>query len=644
MSAIAGIWHLDGSPGAGDACRKMLRTLEIYGADRSALTEDGSLSMGSHLLRVLPEDTWDHQPLSLRSGKGWLIADARIDNRELLARTLGITPEASRDLADSDFVLEAWERWGEDSVKHLVGAFSFAVWQPDRQRLFLARDPVGERPLYFCHTSKLFAFASMPKALLTLPGVDPSLDEELLARYLAIVPLPDGRTLFRDLQIVPHGYSVTITPDGIKQRQYWHPGNTPRLHLRNDVEYLDAFRDCFDEAVRCRLRTTGAIGAELSGGLDSSSVTATAALLLGKTGHGLTAFTHVPRVGFQPPEIENRFGDEGPFAAEVAALYPNIEHVLVPNGAIPMMDCVGQHIEIDDQPVFNPTNCVWLDSILDEARSRGISVVLTGRSGNGTISYDGFLSLSDFFRSGQWLKLARATLALRRNGFTSLRKVGGITVLPLLPVALQERLAPRVGDFNLNYCAVNPDLSRRTGLTEQARFLSNFSCQDVKAELNALFGVAEWGNENAGAMAGWRVELRDPTADQRVFEFIHSLPIDQFVRDGWMRSVVRRGMKGRLPNSTLNRFARGLQSSDWYRTMEESLPEIRAELQLQRRSPLACRVLDLPRLERLTETWPTEGFYTRDVLESYHYAFSRALGMGVFLRRHDPDFSPEGER
>ena len=622
----------------------MLRALEIYGADRSAFVEDGPFSMGSHLLRLLPEDRWDRQPLRPESGKGWLVADARIDNRERLARELDISGGAAAELADSDFVLKAWERWGEDSVKHLIGAFAFAVWQPELKRLFIARDAVGERPLYFCQAGGLFAFASMPTGLLTLPGVDMSLDEEMLALYVALLPQPPGRTLFKHIQKVAQGHSMTITPDGVSQRPYWRIGDTRELRLRNDAEYLDAFRECFDEAVRCRLRTTGGIGTELSGGLDSSSVTATAAMLLKSEGRGLTAFTHVPRPGVALPNIPNRYGDEGPYAALVTAQYPNIDHVLVPNGGIRIMESLAKHAGTDDQPTFNPTNSVWMDAIVEQARDRGITTVLTGRAGNGTISYDGFLALSEFFRAGRWLKLAKESLALRRTGWASLRKIGGVTILPLLPLALQKRLAPRVGDFSLDYCAVNPELASKYGLTERARFNLNFGTQDVKSDLATYVVSADGGAVFAGVKAGWHVELRDPTADQRVFEFVHSLPVDQFLRDGYMRSVVRRGMKGRVPEETLYRYARGMQTADWHRTIAESLPEIQAELQLLERSPWACRILDLPRLKRMAAEWPTEGLDSQAVLDSYHYAFSRGLGMGVFLRRHDPDFKAEGKR
>ncbi len=619
----------------------MLRALEPHGADRTAFIAEGSVALGSHLLRTLPEDEADRQPLRLKSHKGWLIGDVRIDNRESLATELGLDPQEARRLADSSFLLEAWERWGDAAVDHLVGAFTFAVWQPEEKRLYLVRDHAGERPLYYTKNDDFFAFASMPKGLLALPGLPAALDEDALADFLAILPLANGKSLFGNLRAVPHGHCLTVTPDGARLRQYWHPSDVRPLRLKNDAEYLEAFRECFDKAVRCRLRTTGSIGSELSGGLDSSSVTATAAGLLASSGRGLTSFTHVPRRGYATPTIAGRFGDEGPFAADVAALYPNVRHVLVPNGQVGIMLSVSRHVELDDQPVFNPTNAVWTDSILDEARSRGITAMLTGRAGNGTISYDGYLSLADMFRGGHWLNLATTVQALRRNGFTTLRKVGGVTVLPLLPLWLQKKLAPRIGEFDLEYCAVNPDLAKRIDLVERARSAFNLAAFDVRSDLIGLFVGSDFGNDNAGFRAGWKLEMRDPTADKRVFEFIHSIPIDQFVRDGWMRSLIRRAMQGRLPESTLRRHDRGLQAADWHESMSDSLDSIRAELRLLERSPLSCRLLDLPRMKKLTDTWPTEGFHTPTVQYSYHYALSRGIGLGAFVRRHDPDFHPQ---
>ena len=102
----------------------------------------------------------------------------------------------------------------------------------ESERLYLARDHAGERPLYYKKNDDFFAFASMPKGLLALPGVSAALDENTLADFLAILPLADGKSFFGNLQPLPHGHTLTVTPDGIRLRQYWHPSNTRPLRLK----------------------------------------------------------------------------------------------------------------------------------------------------------------------------------------------------------------------------------------------------------------------------------------------------------------------------------------------------------------------------------------------------------------------------
>ena len=146
------------------ACHAMLQALSIYGPDDRAQYTSPSLAMGRCLLRLLPEDDFDQQPLS-GAGVTSLVADLRLDNREELAAELGLSKQQISTLADSDLLLAAWQRWREECLDHLAGAFSFAVWDEQEQHLFLARDHTGERPLFYASAANCFAFASMPKGL-----------------------------------------------------------------------------------------------------------------------------------------------------------------------------------------------------------------------------------------------------------------------------------------------------------------------------------------------------------------------------------------------------------------------------------------------------------------------------------------------
>ena len=185
MSAIAGIWSFDGEVPVPTACQTMLQALNLYGPDDTAQYTGSSIALGRCLLRLLPEDGFDEQPLSA-TGVTALVADVRLDNRRELGLELGLSNQQTAVMADSAMLLAAWQRWREQCVEHLSGAFSFAVWNQQEQHLFLARDHTGERPLVYASTANCFAFASMPKGLHPLSFVGSEVDEEYVARYFML--------------------------------------------------------------------------------------------------------------------------------------------------------------------------------------------------------------------------------------------------------------------------------------------------------------------------------------------------------------------------------------------------------------------------------------------------------------------------
>ena len=154
MSAIAGIWSFDGGVPVSPTCGSMLQALNIYGPDDTAQYSGSSIALGRCLLRLLPEDDFDAQPLS-STGVTALVADIRLDNRRELGLELGLSSQHTAVMADSAMLLAAWQRWREQCVEHLSGAFSFAVWDQQEQHLFLARDHTGERPLVYASTGEL---------------------------------------------------------------------------------------------------------------------------------------------------------------------------------------------------------------------------------------------------------------------------------------------------------------------------------------------------------------------------------------------------------------------------------------------------------------------------------------------------------
>jgi asparagine synthase (glutamine-hydrolysing) len=212
MTAIAGLWRWNERPPA-EECGRMLSALTLYGPDGRSHRQAGPIALGRTMMRLLPEDVFDRQPLLGKAGRLMLVADLRLDNRDDLTAALGIAPEQARQAADSEILLRALDRWNIDAVDRLAGDFAFALWDAAEQRLLLVRDPIGQRPLFYHRNPHFLAFASMAKGLHALPEVPYEADEERVVEELALMPDVGSRTFFKGIERVEPGHVVTVTRD-----------------------------------------------------------------------------------------------------------------------------------------------------------------------------------------------------------------------------------------------------------------------------------------------------------------------------------------------------------------------------------------------------------------------------------------------
>src|SRR5579885_2081483 len=197
MSAIAGIWHWGGRSNTGTDCARMLAAQEIYGPHDGRQWSGESIALGRRLYRLLAEDVHDCQQLVRRDGRLVLAAALRIDNRDELIRDLALPAERARVSSDADVLLEGLVRWDEAALDRLVGDFAFALWDRRAQKLLLARDFAGMRPLHYHCGEGFFAFASMPKGLHALPDIPYATNRRAVAEHVAIMPGNDSSTLFQ---------------------------------------------------------------------------------------------------------------------------------------------------------------------------------------------------------------------------------------------------------------------------------------------------------------------------------------------------------------------------------------------------------------------------------------------------------------
>jgi asparagine synthase (glutamine-hydrolysing) len=619
----------------------MLDSQLRYGPEPAIVTSDRDLAIGKRAWRTLPEDSFETAPISGGGGRWTLVADLRLDNRDELGAELGLSSESLARLADSAVAMRAVERWEEQAIGRLEGDFALALWDRDRERLVLARDFLGQRPLYYHRGPNFLAFASMPGGLFALPEIPRGVDETAMLDFLALMP-PEGRhSYFQGVERVSPGETCAFTRSGMTASRHWTFAAEP-LRLRRTGDYVDAVRQALDRAVKARLRGGEAgIASHLSGGLDSGAVAATAARLLSPGGK-VTAFTSVPGEG--RPDPRGRFVDEAGHSAAVASLYPNMEHVLVRTGGRSPVGSLDRSFELYQAPVLNLCNFVWGEAIADSARARGHRILLTGQVGNFTLSHTGFDLLPALLGSGRLVELARQALALRRRG-TRLESVAAHALWPFLPPRLfrlinrlrGRRTGAGAGETSL----IDPVLGEAVAARLADRLAEATAGRErgVGIRLAALAGT-EFGNFNKGALAGWGLDVRDPTGDRRLVELCLSIPPEIYLAGGIPRALARRVLADRLPPLVVNETRKGLQGADWHEGLLADWDSVRREAERIAAVPAAARLLDTARMAALIEAPTVRDWESNEAHAHYRLALLRGISAGHFVRRAESPDEP----
>jgi asparagine synthase (glutamine-hydrolysing) len=578
MSAICGIYHLDGQPAARETIAAMSAALAHRGPDREGLWSRGELALGHRLLITTPESAAEAQPLVRSQPDLALVADARIDNRDDLLSVLRV--QGGRGATDSDIILAAYERWGQRCVDHLVGDFAFVLWDARAGSLFCARDPMGVKPLYYFRNDRLFAFASEPKSLFTLSPVTPAVDPDEVALFMGWRHEGRTRTLYRDVMRLPAAHTMVVSRDRALVHRYWDPESAPGVHYRTDDDYADAFRDIFGKAVEARSRSALPVGATLSGGLDSSSVVCMARRLR-KPLHTFSVI--FPNLD----DRELRLIDERSFVDAVVRGGGVRPHLVRGDEITPLRD-VRKIVWHLDEPYFAP-NLYLHWAMYGAARNAGVRVLLDGFDGDSAVSH-GFGRLTGLARAKRWDTLEAELLAfgahhrgkasalalqhyvlphldeLVRRGhllswLNAARNVGRRFGLSRSGLALTRGIRPLL-PFSLGRsAAADPDEVEATlqpslaaSLRRRVRALQRTGGRPalptereahVEGLSQPLYQLTLETADKAAAAFG--IEPRYPFFDRRLIELCVGLPDDQKFGGGWPRLLLRRALDGILP-------------------------------------------------------------------------------------------------
>lgn len=636
MTAIAGLIRFDGAPVDVNILERMQNLLTPYGRDAQQHWRQGGAGLLRTLLRTTAEDRFDRQPLYHDASDTRLLFDGRIDNRDELIRELGLSAADALLLADSDLALRSVLKWDVDAVRHFIGNFALACWRAREQRLWLARDPLGYRPLFWHRQPGFFAFASLAKVLLAIPGVPRAICEERLADQLLLLPTRGPESFYKNIFRVEPGQVVAVTDGRLTSFRYHAFDPAREIRLARDDDYLEAFGERLETAVHRHLRAAGPIASHLSSGYDSSTVTAVAARQRARRGQTLTAYTAVPRQGFAGPVPQGRHADESIAAAALAARFPNIQHIVIRPNADDMMESLRSTNDLMDRVVTNPCNAPWALAINEHAQRSGIKVLLGAQMGNFTISYDGDQLLPRLLgqlRLIDWLREMRALKRTQPN-----RRWLGLlskSISPYLPSSawlalskLRDReMSPRIySPIRADFLARMSHRIKASGWNTNSKPWSNGRKMRI-----AGLSIIDLG-ESFTYFNSFGLDFRDPTADLQLIDFCLSIPESQYLRNGTNRWLLRRFVQDILPDEILQSKTKGLQGADWYEATATALPEIRREISRMLDSGVVGEYIDLESILHALNHWPQSGWDEQRTIVAYRIKMLRGLGAGHFVQ------------
>jgi asparagine synthase (glutamine-hydrolysing) len=363
------------------------------GPDDEGIYAAGPVGIGMRRLSIVDLAT-GHQPLSNEDGTVWIVFNGEIYNHAILRDKLQALGHQYRTHSDTETIIHLYEEYGPECVQHLRGMFAFAIWDSRRQRLFIARDRLGIKPLYYRLTSQRIVFGSEIKVVLAYPGTSAGFDRTVLPEFLAFGYLSGEQTFYSGIRKLMPGHWMEVDPSGqVRIQQYWDLPATAGERAQPESYYVQTYREMLEQAVSSHLMSDVPLGVFLSGGVDSSAV---AALMTKIRGTPVETFS----VGY----TEDTYS-ELPYARIVANHLKSI-HREVLLSQRDFFDTLPHLIWHEDEPIVWPSS-VPLYFVAQLAHER-VKVVLTGEGADETLA--GYTRYAFTLKNAAWDRVYRGVV------------------------------------------------------------------------------------------------------------------------------------------------------------------------------------------------------------------------------------------
>lgn len=586
MCGIAGILQLDRSQAApADVLERMLESIFHRGPDEDGRLIDGELSMGMRRLSII-DLAEGQQPIYTEDGRYAVVFNGEIYNYRELRQDLLARGHVLKTHSDTETIVHLYEEQGVACLQHLRGMFGLAIWDNQERTLFIARDRLGIKPLYYTLQQQTLVFGSEIKALLEHPHVPCEVDLRGLSNYLSLKYVPAPGTLFAGIQSLPPGHYLLIKDGRVQLQRYWDISYAKPTRPRSEQEYIEEGLHLLREAVALRLRSDVPFGAFLSGGVDSSTIVA---LMAEQLSEPVKTFS----VGFGA-------GDELPYAQLVADRY-GCEHHTLHISAADFIQGAEQVLWHMDQPIADQATVATY--MVSKLARRHVKMVLTGEGGDelfaGYARYGG----ERFSPWTRWLPAwAGSSLRAAARHLPGLRR-GKIALHALTLRDEAQRFSnwfPMFNDETKQLLLSQHMNAYRAGAAEVFRQQLNES--DAQEPLDRMLYVDSklWlpdflllrGDKLTMANS---LEARIPLLDHKLVEFAGRLPTQYKLHGGERKYLLKRMAERLIPSEIIHRKKQGfpIPIDQWLR--HEARPLMRDMLSpaaLERRGLFNARYVE----------------------------------------------------
>lgn len=540
MSGIVGIFHLDGAPVDAELLQRLVDFQKFRGPDAQRLWISGHVGLG-HTLLKMNQSIHECQPFHLGDST-WIVADARVDGRsELVAKLAAADQRVPSDATDAELILRSYRAWGEACLEHLLGDFAFSIWDAPKQKLFCARDQMGVKPFYYANIGSLFLFSNTLDCIRQHPAVSGRLNDLAIADFLLFETNQDAATTaFADIRRLPAAHSLRCERGTISVRRYWTLSVTKPARFRRESECIPQFHTLLGQAVADRLRAKSA-GILMSGGLDSTTVAATARRTLTARGNSNGLFAETVVLDELTPDDERHYAMLAADALKIPIEFRTADNCQLFDGAD----------SAEWQPPF-PEHSAWPDQTPELLRQIGTRsrIALTGSGSDPGLSSRITVHFRQLLRKRRFVRAASdAARYLSAEGRLSRLYLRGRWRL----------LASSKNAFNSYPNWLNEDFQREGRLQERWKV---YGVPDRETQLRAESKINAFRPEALTSMThvSWQdlfetldpgatgvpVEVRHPFFDLRVVTFLLGLPRLPWCCD---KELLRQAGRGILPEA-----------------------------------------------------------------------------------------------